>query len=217
MLAESVTLRRMRIRALPALFGVALRAASATAVFVVASSLSSPAPAHATLAREITLRQLVTRADIAVDGVPLEATTVWEDVDGAGKRIVTYTRVRVGETVFGTGSKDVWVRTLGGIVGDVGQTVEGEAELRVGERGMFFLHARGDGTHVVVDMAQGHFPIAVLAPPGEKAGLRVRLSPHLGGLVKQQTTLPLARVLLRDKPLADVLKLVRDERKAAGL
>jgi hypothetical protein len=212
----------MRIRALPALFGAALRVASATAAFVVASSLSSPAPVHATLAREITLRQLVVRADLAVDGTAEESTTVWENVDGAGKRIVTYTRVHVGETVFGAGGKDVWVRTLGGIVGEIGQTVEGEAELHVGERAVFFLHAREDGTHVIVDMAQGHFPVAVAVAgaqpaPSETPVARLRLSPRLGGLVKQVTKEPLARVLLRDKPLAEAIKLVRDERKAAGL
>ena len=77
----------MRIRALPAVFGAALRASALTAAVVAASSLASPSPAHATLAREVTFRQLVTRADVAVDGVAEESKTLWEDVEGGGRRV----------------------------------------------------------------------------------------------------------------------------------
>ena len=229
----------MRTRVVPALFGAALRLAPRSlpiAALVVSAVMALPRPAEATLAREITLRQLVVRADLAVLVTPEEATAVWEDIEGGGKRIVTYTRLRVGETVFGPAdgaafSKDVWVRTLGGIVGEIGQQVEGEAEFRSGERSLVFLLHRGDGTHVVIDMAQGQYPVTAPAvspgapavPPGQPPAAtapavpRLRLSPRLGGLVKQETASPLARVLLRDRPLADAIKLLRDERKAAGL
>jgi hypothetical protein len=214
----------MRIRALPVVFGATLRLVAVSAAFAAASSLLSPPTASATLAREITLRQLVVRADLVVEGVPEESKAVWEDLEGVGRRIVTYTRVHVSDTAYGeAGGKDVWVRTLGGIVGDLGQTVEGEAELRLGEHAVLFLHGRGDGTHLVVDMAQGHFPMVI--PNGASAQVAtsaskkavLRPSPRLGGLVKQATTEPLARVVLRDKSVADAFALIRSERKAAGL
>lgn len=235
----------MRTRVVPALFGAALRLAPRSlpiAALVASAIMAVPRPAEATLAREITLRQLVVRADLAVIVTPEESTAVWEDLEGGGKRIVTYTRLRVGETVFGpaggaASSKDVWVRTLGGIVGEIGQQVEGEAEFRTGERSLVFLLHRGDGTHVVIDMAQGHYPITApitapvtapaVPPPASAPGgppvavspavPRLRLSPRLGGLVKQETISPLARVLLHDRPLVEAIKLLRDERKAAGL
>lgn len=218
----------MRIRALPVVFGATLRLVAVSAAFAAASSLLSPAPASATLAREITLRQLVVRADLVVEGVPEESKTVWEDLDGVGRRIVTYTRVHIGETAYGEpGGKDVWVRTLGGVVGDLGQTVEGEADLRIGEHAVLFLRGRGDGTHLVVDMAQGHFPLVIAdahtatARPVTAATLSkkavLRPSPRLAGLVKQATSEAIARVVLNEKSLADAFSLIRTERKAAGL
>ena len=80
-------------------------------------SASLPATAFTSLARAVTLEQLVRASKYAVLGTPLEARSRWEAV-GRRKRIVTYTQIRVDEALAGpTQDATPWVRTLGGQVG----------------------------------------------------------------------------------------------------
>jgi hypothetical protein len=194
---------------LPGLPLVAL-ASAAAAVVLVAPRL------EAAMAREVSLRHLVTVADAVVEGTPEENTSVWEEIPGVGRRIVTYTRVSVGQVVYGPAApKDVWVRTLGGVVGDIGQRVEGEAVLVPGERSVLFLKATAEGTHHVVEMAQGHYLVRL-----EGGAARLRPSPHHGALVKgrgeaKDVARP-ARDVLTGKPVVDAISAIRVERKAAG-
>jgi hypothetical protein len=171
--------------------------------------LTLGAPAHATLAREASLRHLVTAADLVVDGAAEETKSVWEDLPGMGRRIVTYSRIHVSQTVYGAADGDVWVRTLGGQVGDIGQRVEGEAELSPGSRAILFLRTLGDGTRVVVDMAQGHYHV-------RESNGAPRLLPavHPAMLVPRPSIVG-ARALLAGKPIADALRLIRAERAVA--
>ena len=91
---------------------------------------------------------------------PIEQHAVWE-----GPRIVTYTRVHMESAVAGElkTNADTWVVTLGGIVGDVGQVVDGEAVLRIGVPSLLFLRPdrTSAGVHIVTARAQGQFPIAL--------------------------------------------------------
>jgi hypothetical protein len=71
---------------------------------------------------------------------------------------------------------------MGGIVGKVGQSVEGEAVLTVGRPGLLFLRpARDDvsGVYEVTARAQGQFPIVL----DEKNAERFVRSSGVGGLV----------------------------------
>jgi hypothetical protein len=116
--------------------------------------LETPAAASVSLAatwdgllRESTAAVLVTSA---------ESQPVWEN-----GRIYTYTRVHVDRPVAGslaTGS-DAWVRTMGGIVGNVGQVVEGEASFAPGESSLLFLRPGPVGAFIVTARGQGQFPI----------------------------------------------------------
>ncbi len=58
---------------------------------------------------------------------------------------------------------ELWVRTMGGAVGRIGQIVEGEATLEADKASLVFLKAHGDaGSSVfgVAEGAQGEFPVA---------------------------------------------------------
>ena len=75
------------------------------------------------VARAIDLSELVRASQIVVVGTAVESHAQWETL-GKQRRIVTYTRVRVDQQVAGApASGDVWVRTLGGRVGNIGQKI----------------------------------------------------------------------------------------------
>jgi hypothetical protein len=94
-----------------------------------------------------------------VIGVPDEGWSRWEQV-GPSRRIVTYTRVKVEETVAGVASdSELLVRTLGGQVDGIGQVVSGEAVLVPGERALMFVRQHSDGTLGITGMAQGHYNV----------------------------------------------------------
>lgn len=162
--------------------------------------------AQAGLAFAVSLRQLVKVADLVVEGTAEDSTSVWEDVPGAGRRIVTYTRVAVGETAYGKPSKELWVRTLGGVVDKVGQRVEGEAMLASGARALLFLKVRDDGTHSVAEMAQGHYHVS----PDTARKVTASLAAVLRGKTPERP----ARDLLTGKSLRAALDLIRAEKKA---
>jgi len=144
-----------------------------------AALLLSERPAAASIARALSLQALVRASDRALFGTALAAESRWE-VAGGRRRIVTHTRVRVDERIAGPDDgSELWVRTLGGKVGDVGQIVHGEALLLVGEPALLFLAPSADGALSVAGMAQGHYPVRT-AEDGER---RLRPSPRLGELI----------------------------------
>jgi hypothetical protein len=142
-----------------------------------AAWLFAARPARASVAVGVSLPELL-RASTAVGfAASSEASSRWEEIGGS-KRIVTYHRVGFEELLLGQ-DRDLWVRTLGGRVGDIAQVVHGEAELRVAEPCLLFVRPGRDGVSVVTEMAQGHYPL------GDLSGtLRLRPSPRLGALVR---------------------------------
>lgn len=174
------------------------------------AALAFAPAAEAMLAVEATVQQLVGESDLAVDATPEESYSEWEDIPKVGRRIVTYTRLRVADTAFGDVPSDVWVRTLGGHVGDVGQRVEGEAEFTAGARAMLFLRRVPDGRFRVTQMSQGHFRV-----DGAGAIGRLRATTRLSSLVKAKKGLG-ARSALEGLGVADALAALRHERQALG-
>ena len=73
---------------------------------------------------------------------PMEARAVWED-----GRICTYAHVHVDQALAGdvTTGGDAWVRTLGGIIGRIGQIVDGEAVFSPGRASLVFLRPSVSG------------------------------------------------------------------------
>ncbi|WP_437642090.1 hypothetical protein [Sorangium sp. So ce854] len=131
---------------------------SAPAAGVSAGALlGGPRAAQAAVAVQLSLEELVSRAAFVVVATATEQRSQWEELGGA-RRIVTYTRLSVDRPVAGQPDGEIWVRTLGGVVGDVGQQVSGDAQLRIGAQAMIFV-SRTRGALVVSGMAQGHYPV----------------------------------------------------------
>jgi len=176
----------------------------------------SPRSAAASTFVELSLSDLVAKSTLVLAATPLDARSLWEDSEGGhGRRIVTYTRLRVDRVIDGQVSGDVWVRTLGGHVDDIGQHVEGEAVLAASKPCLLFLRALSDGTHVVVGMSQGQYPLEVTSD-----GTPIRLQPSraLGHLLPKGAALsidhPPARLVLSGQTLDQAARLVLAERRA---
>src|SRR5690606_26012643 len=114
--------------------------------------------AEAAVSVAYTLEELVDSAPTAVLARAVAQESRWEEIAGS-RRIVTYTSLALEDGIYGEAKASLRVRTLGGVVGKVGQQVSGEASFRIGERAVVFLSATRSGTLVVAGAAQGHFPV----------------------------------------------------------
>lgn len=162
---------------------------------VLGSSLA-PKEAQASVSIAASFEELVKNADAVAVVTPLEHTSVWED-----GRIYTYTHVKADQGVageFGAGA-DGWVRTRGGVVGRVGQLVDGEAVLTPGKSSLLFLRKfKQGGTWEVIERAQGQFPVIenadANATDAKSATTRrtLRVSANVGVLLPRKSmTMPL--------------------------
>ena len=116
--------------------------------------------ASATVVRALSLPALVESSRHVVVVTALAAESHFEDI-GRKRRVVTDTRVRVEELIAkrSTNDSELLVRTLGGAIGRLGEKVDGQAQLVVGEPCVAFLLQGPDGVHYVNGMAQGHYPL----------------------------------------------------------
>jgi hypothetical protein len=141
-----------------------------------ALGLADAIPARASVSIAVTWDGLLRASTAAAVVTPADATSVWEN-----GRILTYTHVTIDRAVAGpvTTGGDAWVRTLGGIVGNLGQQVEGEAGFSPGRPSLVFLRAHPEGaqsgTFDVTARGQGQFP--VVAADGQQPARVVRSRP----------------------------------------
>lgn len=170
--------------------------------------LQGPRSAAASVAVLVSLDELVNRSSHVVVATPGEQKSVWEDLP-SGRRIVTYTRLSVERTVAGPSEKELWVRTLGGVVGKIGQSVSGEATFAPGARSLLFLSAI-DGQIVVTARAQGHYPI-IEAKPGVPT---LTTSPDAGALLPRRGPTISAREHLVGALLEDAVATVKQARRS---
>ncbi|WP_232379707.1 hypothetical protein [Polyangium fumosum] len=164
---------------------LALSIALPAALFVSPHSPhTGPQEAAAAVSVVVSLDELVTGSSFVVVAKAAERQSMWEDTPN-GRRIVTYTRLDVERSVVGEPGTQVWVRTLGGVVGDVGQWVSGEAVIPPGERSLLFLHKTPTAV-VVTAMAQGHYRVLTeegvpkLAPSPDAGTMLPRTGPSIG-------------------------------------
>ncbi len=153
--------------------GLALVAACAVVVGVAAE-------AGASVSLPVTWDALVRESTASVIVSPRESSAVWE-----GGRICTYTHVHVERALAGelaTGA-DAWVRTLGGVVGKVGQVVDGEAVFSPGRSSLVFLRPTGAGAFDVTARGQGQFPVV---PGTDTAHSPTLMRSHSAGLVLER-------------------------------
>jgi hypothetical protein len=121
---------------------------------------SAPRSAPAAVARAVTLGQMLYDSQHVILGTAVDSFARWERV---GKRscIVTYSVFHVEQPLDGRTPEapELTIRTLGGTVGDLGQTFYGEAVVALKQRAAVFLRAKAPDIYVVTGMAQGHYPV----------------------------------------------------------
>ncbi|MEN9797941.1 MAG: hypothetical protein RL653_1637 [Pseudomonadota bacterium] len=121
-----------------------------------------------------------------------------------GRRILTEVRLEVVETIAGEAGRELQVVQPGGVVGDIGQKVDGLAAFEPGEEAVLFLERRG-AVHGVVGMAQGKWRV-------EKGGAWVRPEPVEARLVDPRTREPVPPDVAR-VPLDQLRATVRAARQ----
>jgi hypothetical protein len=188
---------------------------SRLALFLSFVSLLLVSPvARASVSVAVGFEALVKDSHAIAIVTPVEQKSVWEE-----GRIYTYTRVHADNGVAGviaTGD-EAWVRTMGGVVGHIGQLVDGEAVLTVGRPNLLFLHQGPPGALEVTARAQGQYPITlddtktqrlirsgavgVLLPP--KPGATAPKAPITGAT---QAAPVLAQEMLHNKRVDDGLR-----------
>jgi hypothetical protein len=128
------------------------------------SATLTPPSAYASTAIALSLEDLVDRSDSVVVAIPKSKVSRWES-----GRIVTYTTVAIDTAVAGSGKagETMTVRTLGGVVDDIGQITHGEAVLPIAKPIVLFLRAMPagpkitPGSMVVTGMAQGALSVEI--------------------------------------------------------
>src|SRR6476620_11414394 len=119
-----------------------------------------PGRSSAAVARALTLGRILYDSQHVVLGTAVDSFARWERI---GKRscIVTYSTFHVEQPLDGRAPEapELMIRTLGGTVGDLGQTFYGEAVVALRQRAAVFLRAKAPDFYVVTGMAQGHYPV----------------------------------------------------------
>lgn len=135
---------------------------------------------------------------IAIGTVRASAARLTKD----GSRIVTDTEIQLSEVLKGKAAgTTVIVIQAGGVVGELGQKVEGTARFTVGEEVVVFLDRRGTERFAVTAMHQGKFRVerssdgkAAFAVPEGAPSARL-----IDPLTQQETSSP-----LKAMPLAEL-------------
>jgi hypothetical protein len=195
----------MRLRTVALASALALPAALG---LVPGAPMLAPTEAAAAVSVLMSLDELTAVSTYVVVAKAVDRTSVWEEL-GGGRRIVTYTRLHVEQSVVGAPGTELVVRTLGGAVDHIGQSVSGEAQLPIGSRSLLFV-AQGEGALVVSGMAQGHYPII----ERDKEPLRLGPSPDAGALLPRRGPTISAREVLLGATLESAIGAIQRSRKA---
>jgi hypothetical protein len=119
------------------------------------SSLWSLALLATTLLR-LDAAALVNGSDLVVRGTVTRVDSHWT---GDHRRIITDVTLNVTETLKGSAGQTVLIEQPGGVVGNIGQRVDGTAPFSVGEEVVVFLEKRPAERYLVTGMAQGKYRI----------------------------------------------------------
>jgi hypothetical protein len=156
------------------------------AVFFVAASSLLARSGHATSVHYRSLRDLVRGSDVTLLGHPMGQDSFWQ-----GTRIMTRVRVAVEEVWAGAAPSRSYVDVIspGGVVGEIGQRVDGAAVLPADGQVVLHLHSHGD-EYLPAAMAQGMW-IVTRSPDGRTQSLlRPSADRVVFGLTSVRDTLP---------------------------
>ncbi len=154
--------------------------------------------ANASTARRANLSELTKHASLVAIGTVASKSSAWETT-----RIYTTSEVLLeeiwlqGDTVDPSKlalkgkTPSISVKTLGGVVGDIGQTVAGSPNLIQGQTYLLFLTETAPKSYAVVGLSQGAFKV-----DGDRL---IQLS-NQGGmkLVGSATPIPNSKIKFRD-------------------
>lgn len=129
------------------------------ALCLPAAGVLVPSHASASVSIAVGFDALVKDADVVAVITPGETKSVWED-----GRIYTYTKVKVDQGIAGEvgAGADGWVRTMGGVVGKIGQLVDGEPVFVAGKPSLLFLRKfKASEVYEVSARSQGQYPVTL--------------------------------------------------------
>ena len=184
-------------------------------VLAFALGLGLARTAEATVAVSLPLPDLTARSSDVVHGVVVATKSAWE-----GGQIYTTTHVDVLETVKGEQRhRTIWVKQLGGQVGNLAMRISGQAAFEVGEEVVLFVKP-GPVAREVVGMAQGKWLVKV--DPGSKAkvvgrdlrGLVLASKDRSGRMITMLPRLDQARRL--QEFLDEIRSLVAEQARTGG-
>lgn len=150
-------------------------------------------PSHATSVHYRTLPELVHKSDVTLLGHAIGQESFWQ-----GTRILTRVRLAVEEVWAGAAPRLSYVDvvTPGGVVGTIGQRVDGAAV--VPTSGQVVMHLRAhEGEYLPVAMAQGMWIVSAADATGEHALIRPSADRVVFGLRKAEQHPPTTLTALR--------------------
>jgi hypothetical protein len=144
--------------------------------------VATVAPLPAAVVERMTLEDLVARSPIIVHARVERTSAAWDDLTGV---IWTHTELVLQEGLKGRPGNLIRVSEPGGVVGEVGQSVEGMPRFIPGEEVVVFLYRTPQGLWRVRGLGQGKFTVLRNSPNSDPvvrsnlAGLTVAESGHL--------------------------------------
>lgn len=116
------------------------------------------APVSASVVEAMDLPSLTAMSERVVRARIVRSESSWDET---GMRIRTRHTLDVTETISGTAERTITLHQWGGVVGDIGQRVVGEAELGEGMEAVFFLEPveKTTGVFRAVGLSQGVWPV----------------------------------------------------------
>lgn len=148
--------------------------ASSVPLLMLACLIAVAPTAGASVVLQRSIEEVAFDSPLIVRGTVKSVESRW---DRERRRIHTYAEIRVIEELKGQPSRTIWVRQPGGIVGDVGQRVEGAAAFEPGEDVVVFLQPRAEeAVFVLSGMAAGKVLLT------KSAGGQLRATRRLTGL-----------------------------------
>lgn len=163
-------------------------------------ALTITSTAGATLVRHVDLEEQALSAEIVVVAVAREQSCAYGGNTGL---IFTTTSFEVERWVKGSGGATVTSRQIGGVVGDMGQSVAGSPVFRTGNRYVLFLESGSDGVYRVVGFSQGAYPVV------KSAGGKVKVMPSLASASGVELVGGSGSSVAGARPLEEFLATVR--------
>lgn len=122
----------------------------------MALSILLVAVAQATVVPRVTLEELVENSDLIVQAHCARSWAAWDE----NTRVIwTHAELLLTEGVKGPAGRSVVVSEPGGVVGEVGMTVEGVPHYRPGEEVVVFLYRAPNGLLRTRGLGQGKFTV----------------------------------------------------------